>query len=135
VDLEGVLEVEAEQRVGQVDDRVAEALAELEICRKRRGEAADLFSADMTTLRYLPPLYYWLGRAQEGLGTKDGARASFQRAALFLPKGNGIMDARLLGAARYLQQTTRVTGLPASAPAMAGRVQYNVGALLSSPGG
>lgn len=56
----------------------AEALTELEICRKRRGEAADLFFADMTTLRYLPPLYYWLGRAQEGLGTKEAARDSYR---------------------------------------------------------
>ena len=55
----------------------AEALTELEVCRKRRGEAADLFFADMTTLRYLPPLYYWLGRAQEGLGTANAARASY----------------------------------------------------------
>jgi tetratricopeptide (TPR) repeat protein/predicted Ser/Thr protein kinase len=56
----------------------AEALAELESCRKRRGEATDLFFADMTTLRYLPPLYYWLGRAQEGLGITEAARASYK---------------------------------------------------------
>ncbi len=55
----------------------AEALTELDLCRKRRGEAADLFFADMTTLRYLPPLYYWMGRAQEGLGTKQAALASY----------------------------------------------------------
>jgi tetratricopeptide (TPR) repeat protein len=56
----------------------AEALTELETCRKRRGEAADLFFADMTTLRYLPPLYYWAGRAQEGMGTSEAARASYK---------------------------------------------------------
>jgi tetratricopeptide (TPR) repeat protein len=56
----------------------AEALTELEACRKRRGEATDLFFADMTTLRYLPPLYYWLGRAQEGMGTAEAARASYK---------------------------------------------------------
>jgi tetratricopeptide (TPR) repeat protein/predicted Ser/Thr protein kinase len=56
----------------------AEALTEFDICRKRSGEAADLFFADMTTLRYLPPLYYWLGRAQEGLGSKEAARTSYQ---------------------------------------------------------
>ncbi len=56
----------------------AESLTELETCRKRRGEAADLFFADMTTLRYLPPLYYWLGRAQEGLGTNEAARNSYK---------------------------------------------------------
>ena len=56
----------------------AEALTELEACRKRRGEATDLFFADMTTLRYLPPLYYWLGRAQEGMGTAEAARNSYK---------------------------------------------------------
>jgi len=75
------------------------------------------------------------GIARRASGDQAGARASFQRAALYLPRSDRLMDARLLGAARYLQRTTRVTGLPASAPAMAGRVQYNVGALLSSSGG
>jgi tetratricopeptide (TPR) repeat protein len=56
----------------------AEALAEFDICRKRKGEAVDLFLADMSTIRLLPPLYYWTGRAQEGLGTVDAARASYQ---------------------------------------------------------
>jgi len=56
----------------------AEALAELEICRKRRGEAADFLFADSTTLRYLPPLYYWLARAQQGVGMADAARQSYQ---------------------------------------------------------
>ena len=56
----------------------AEALAEFDICRKRSGEAADLFLADMTTLRYLAPLQYWLGRAQEGMGSKEASRTSYQ---------------------------------------------------------
>ena len=42
-----------------------EALAELETCATRASEVTDLFDANTTTLRYLPPLYYWLGRAQE----------------------------------------------------------------------
>jgi hypothetical protein len=75
------------------------------------------------------------GIARRASGDRAGAGASFQRAALYLPKTDGLMDARLLGAARYLQRTAKVTGLPASAPAMAGRVQYNVGALLSTRGG
>lgn len=75
------------------------------------------------------------GIGRRAAGDEPGARASFQRAALHLPKSDGLMDARLLGAARYLQRTAKITGLPASAPAMAGRVQYNVGALLSSSGG
>ena len=56
----------------------AEAWSELDLCWKRSGEAADLFFGNMATLRYLPPLYYWSGRAQEGLGTKDAAQNSYQ---------------------------------------------------------
>lgn len=55
-----------------------EALSELEVCLKRRGETTDLLFADTSTLRYLPPLYYWLGLAQEGVGTKQAAHESFQ---------------------------------------------------------
>jgi tetratricopeptide (TPR) repeat protein/predicted Ser/Thr protein kinase len=82
----------------------AEALSELEVCRKRRGEAADLFFADMTTLRYLPPLYYWLGRAQEGLGTKEAALASFgeflKLRAEATPGAPLVEDARRRGGGR-----------------------------------
>jgi tetratricopeptide (TPR) repeat protein len=56
-----------------------EALTQLETADKRAGEATDLFDSDTTTLRYLPPLYYWLGRAQEGIGSADAARKSYQR--------------------------------------------------------
>ena len=55
----------------------AEALAELEAAVKRRGEAADAFIADTPTLRYVPPAYYWLGRAQEGVGAAAGAARSY----------------------------------------------------------
>ncbi len=58
-----------------------EALAELELCVKRRGEAGDAFFYDMPTLRYLPPVYYWLARAQEGAGVATDARQNY---ALFL---------------------------------------------------
>jgi tetratricopeptide (TPR) repeat protein/TolB-like protein/predicted Ser/Thr protein kinase len=57
----------------------AEGLPELELAEKRASESADLFVTSTTTLRYLPPLYYWLGRAQEGLGASDAARKSYQR--------------------------------------------------------
>jgi tetratricopeptide (TPR) repeat protein len=56
-----------------------EALSQLETADKRASEAADLFDSDTTTLRYLPPLYYWLGRAQEGVGSSAAARKSYQR--------------------------------------------------------
>jgi tetratricopeptide (TPR) repeat protein/tRNA A-37 threonylcarbamoyl transferase component Bud32 len=57
----------------------AEALAELELAIKRRGEAADAFLADTPTLRYVPPAYYWLGRAQEGMQATNAARRSYEQ--------------------------------------------------------
>ena len=44
-----------------------EADSELEECLKRRGEASAIFLDDVPTFRVLPPVYYYLGRAQEGL--------------------------------------------------------------------
>lgn len=44
-----------------------EADSEFEACLKRRGEAAAVFLDDVPSYRYLPPVYYYLGRAQEGL--------------------------------------------------------------------
>ena len=57
--------------------RHAEALSELEICARRRGEAAAIFLDDVPTYRYLAPLPYWLGRAQEGMGMKVAALESY----------------------------------------------------------
>jgi tetratricopeptide (TPR) repeat protein len=51
-----------------------EAMAELELCMKRRGEAADMFFYDTPTSRYLPPAYYWLGRVQQALGASDAKK-------------------------------------------------------------
>jgi tetratricopeptide (TPR) repeat protein len=56
----------------------AEALAELELCAKRRGETTDLFIADTPTIRYLAPLHYWLARAQQELGVKASAQSNYQ---------------------------------------------------------
>jgi tetratricopeptide (TPR) repeat protein len=58
--------------------RFGEALADWELCVKRRGEVADVFFADTSSLHYLPPVYYWFGRSQQALGAADGARASYQ---------------------------------------------------------
>jgi tetratricopeptide (TPR) repeat protein len=55
-----------------------EALAELEACERRRGEATALFLDDVPTLRYLATLPYWLGRAREGLGLKEAAVESYK---------------------------------------------------------
>jgi tetratricopeptide (TPR) repeat protein len=57
----------------------AEALSEFEGCKKRAGETADLMFADTATLRYLPPLYYWLARAQQGVGMSSAARENYQQ--------------------------------------------------------
>ena len=51
----------------------AEALSELTLCEKRRGEATAVFLDDIPTYRYLVPLNYWLGRAHQGLGARDAA--------------------------------------------------------------
>ena len=57
----------------------AEALTEFEACKARLGETTDMMFADTATLRYLPPLYYWLARAQEGAGMKSAALENYQQ--------------------------------------------------------
>ena len=42
-----------------------EAHADFDVCLKRRGEAAAAFLDDVPSFRYLPPVYYYLGRAQQ----------------------------------------------------------------------
>ena len=56
----------------------AEALSELEACRNRRGEATAVFFDDVPSFRYLAPLHYWLGRAQEGLGIRTEALSNYR---------------------------------------------------------
>ena len=56
----------------------AEAIAELEACDKRRGEATALFFDDKPTIRYLAVLPYWMGRAQEGLNITASAKARYE---------------------------------------------------------
>lgn len=67
-------------------------------------------------------------------GEPARAQASFARAAGRLPSG-GVTDARLLAVAAYLNRIQRISGLPQVAPAMAGRVRYDVGALLNGQRG
>jgi eukaryotic-like serine/threonine-protein kinase len=56
----------------------AEAHSELEKCDKRRGEAAAVFLNDIPSFRYVPQVYYYLGRAQEGLKS-PAAKESYQK--------------------------------------------------------
>ena len=53
----------------------AEADSELETCLKRRGEASAIYLDDVPTFRRLPPVYYYLGRAQEGLKSPAAAES------------------------------------------------------------
>jgi tetratricopeptide (TPR) repeat protein len=55
-----------------------DALSELELCEKRRGEATAVFLDDVPTFRYVVPLGYWLGRAHDGLGARDAAQRHYQ---------------------------------------------------------
>jgi tetratricopeptide (TPR) repeat protein len=53
----------------------AEAHSELERCLARRGEATAVFLDDLPSYRTLPPVYYYLGRAQQGLGSPAAAQS------------------------------------------------------------
>ncbi len=55
------------------DGAFTEAHEEFEVCLARRGEASALFVDEVPSFRYLPPVYYWLGRAQESLKSPAGA--------------------------------------------------------------
>lgn len=57
-----------------------EADSELEKCLKRRGEASAVYLDDVPTFRVLPPVSYYLGRAQEGM--KSPAAADSYKAFL-----------------------------------------------------
>ena len=50
-----------------------EAIDELDLCLRRKGEITDVFLADSATLRHFPPTLYWLGRTQEAMGSRDSA--------------------------------------------------------------
>jgi eukaryotic-like serine/threonine-protein kinase len=45
-----------------------DADSEFDRCIKRRGEAVSMF-LDLSTYGYFPPVYYYQGRAREGLKT------------------------------------------------------------------
>ncbi len=50
---------------------------ELNVCLDRQGETASVFFNDVPSLHYLPLIYYYLGRTQEGIGS-DAAAESYQ---------------------------------------------------------
>ena len=66
----------------------AEALAQFDICAKRRGEATAIFFDDLPSVRYLAPLSYWMGRAQEDLGMKGPAAENYKFYLALRPEGS-----------------------------------------------
>jgi tetratricopeptide (TPR) repeat protein/tRNA A-37 threonylcarbamoyl transferase component Bud32 len=80
----------------QAEDYTA-AYSEFEICIKRAGEAASVFLNDLPTYAYVPPVYYYFGRAQEGLGS-EAAADSYDRFLKIKEKDDGtdpmVRDAR-----------------------------------------
>jgi eukaryotic-like serine/threonine-protein kinase len=65
-----------------------EAESEFERCLQRRGEAMELFSDDTPTYHYVAPVYYYLGRAEQGLGSA-GAVNSYGKFVSIQDKGDG----------------------------------------------
>jgi tetratricopeptide (TPR) repeat protein len=55
------------------DSQFAQADSEFDECVKRRGEALSLFAEDQPTFGYFPSVYYYQGRAREGLRTEGFA--------------------------------------------------------------
>jgi serine/threonine protein kinase/tetratricopeptide (TPR) repeat protein len=51
-----------------------QASSEFDICAKRRGEATAVFLDDRPSYHLLPQVYYFLGRAQEGMKTGGAAQ-------------------------------------------------------------
>ena len=49
-------------------EEYTEAASEFENCEKRQGEAIAIFLNDLPSFRYLDSLYYYIGRAKEGMG-------------------------------------------------------------------
>ena len=54
-----------------------EADAQFDQCMKRRGEAIELFDDNVPTYAYFPPVYYYEGRAREGM--KSAGFADFYK--------------------------------------------------------
>jgi eukaryotic-like serine/threonine-protein kinase len=65
-----------------------EANSEFQRCLERRGEAMELFTDDMPTYTYVAPVYYYLGRTEEGLRS-PGAANSYWKFVTIQDKGDG----------------------------------------------
>ncbi len=58
------------------------------MCLKRRGEATSIFLDDVPSYHYLPAVYYYQGRAREGLKS-PGTAESYKIFLLIKEKGAG----------------------------------------------
>src|SRR5271165_3927754 len=65
-----------------------EASSEFDLCLKRRGEATSIFLVDVPSYHVLPPVYYYQGRAREGLNS-PGAAESYKTFLAIKEKGAG----------------------------------------------
>ena len=71
-----------------------EAHSEFDLCLKWHGQAMELL--DVPTYGYFPPVYYYVGRAEQGLGS-PGAADSYRKFMSIQSKGDGsalLADAR-----------------------------------------
>jgi tetratricopeptide (TPR) repeat protein/predicted Ser/Thr protein kinase len=83
--------------------KFTEADAEFDASLKRRGEATAIFLDDVPTYRYLPPVYYYLGLAREGLKSAGAAEAFRQ----FLAIKKGGEDPQVADARRRLDSGSK----------------------------
>jgi tetratricopeptide (TPR) repeat protein/predicted Ser/Thr protein kinase len=65
-----------------------EASSEFDVCLKRRGEATSVFLDDVPSYHVLPAVYYYQGRAREGLNS-PGAVESYKAFLAIKEKGAG----------------------------------------------
>jgi serine/threonine protein kinase/predicted Zn-dependent protease len=76
-----------------------QADAEFDRCLKRRGEAIELFDDNVPTYAYFPPIYYYEGRAREGM--KTAGFADFYRSYLAI-RGQSMDDPLVVDTRRRL---------------------------------
>ncbi len=72
----------------------AEALGEFELCAERLGESTALFLDDIPTFEYHAPLYYWLGRTRQAMGSQSGATRDLERYLLLRTDGDAGVETR-----------------------------------------
>lgn len=65
-----------------------EASSEFDVCLKRRGETTSVFLDDVPSYHLLPAVYYYQGRAREGLHS-EGASESYKTFLALKEKGAG----------------------------------------------